>query len=240
MGYHLTTSLARPSARSPASPKTHVPGSRLQERGLRFYSTELSRWVSRDPIGERGGRNLYAFVAADPVMHVDTTGMYIWPVNPEGTFWPWFPWEPHMPGSGVPEAPEYEGWEVVSHMWDIAYFDGPLNDLPVRNGELCLEGEEGNAKKWYISVGSTHDFLHSVTEPVPDHRKIDFWMIRTYDIYEVYKAKCSCRCPRMSRGGSSLFRDCRWSVTKQDATERWLREKLWDRTIWERGRNYEI
>jgi hypothetical protein len=54
MGYHLTNSLACPSTRSHASPKTHVPGSRLQERGLRFYNTELSRWISRDPINEKG------------------------------------------------------------------------------------------------------------------------------------------------------------------------------------------
>jgi hypothetical protein len=55
MGFSLTTSLARPSVRPLASPKTHTPLSRLQERGHRFYSTELSRWISRDPIGEMGG-----------------------------------------------------------------------------------------------------------------------------------------------------------------------------------------
>jgi hypothetical protein len=54
MGYSLTTTLDRPFARSLASPKTHVPGSRLQERGHRYYSASLSRWISRDPIGESG------------------------------------------------------------------------------------------------------------------------------------------------------------------------------------------
>jgi hypothetical protein len=54
MGYSLTISLAPPSARSPASPKTHVPLPRLQERGLRFYSPEVGRWLSFDPIRELG------------------------------------------------------------------------------------------------------------------------------------------------------------------------------------------
>ena len=48
MGYHLTTSLDLPPARTPASPKTHTPLPRLQERGHRFYSPDIGRAVSRD------------------------------------------------------------------------------------------------------------------------------------------------------------------------------------------------
>jgi hypothetical protein len=58
MGYHLTTSFDLPPARSHASPKTHTPLPRLQERGLRFYSATLGRWHSRDPIAETGHRVL--------------------------------------------------------------------------------------------------------------------------------------------------------------------------------------
>jgi RHS repeat-associated protein len=50
MGYSLTTLLAPPSARSHASPKTHVPLPRLQERGHRYYSPEVGRWLNRDPL----------------------------------------------------------------------------------------------------------------------------------------------------------------------------------------------
>lgn len=54
MGYFLTTQTRKRSAEKlPASPKTHAPGSRLQERGLRFYNPGVGRWLSRDPIGER-------------------------------------------------------------------------------------------------------------------------------------------------------------------------------------------
>jgi RHS repeat-associated protein len=75
MGYSLTTPLDRPTAHSHASPKTHTPLPRLQERGLRYYSTELSRWASRDPIGEWGGKNLYAFVGNRPISLIDPSGL---------------------------------------------------------------------------------------------------------------------------------------------------------------------
>jgi len=40
----------------------------------RAYSPSLGRWMSRDPIGERGGLNLYGYVRASPVVFVDPNG----------------------------------------------------------------------------------------------------------------------------------------------------------------------
>jgi RHS repeat-associated protein len=73
MGYHLTESaldsrkrtcrfsfdtstLLRPfdSAQGYVGQETHTPDSRLQGLGLRYYSASLARWISRDPIEERG------------------------------------------------------------------------------------------------------------------------------------------------------------------------------------------
>ncbi len=42
--------------------------------GLRFYDPNLQRWISRDPIAERGGINLYGFVLNRPVALVDGLG----------------------------------------------------------------------------------------------------------------------------------------------------------------------
>jgi RHS repeat-associated protein len=78
MGYHLTTSLDLPPARSHASPKTHTPLPRLQERGLRYYSPEVGRWVNRDPIGERGGSCIYSALDNSPVNKVDPFGREVW------------------------------------------------------------------------------------------------------------------------------------------------------------------
>lgn len=47
----------------------------LRYYGQRYYSPELGKWVSRDPIGERGGENLYAFVGNSPVLRLDPLGL---------------------------------------------------------------------------------------------------------------------------------------------------------------------
>jgi RHS repeat-associated protein len=42
--------------------------------GFRYYSPEIGRWLSRDPIGERGGVNLYGMCGNDAVNYVDLVG----------------------------------------------------------------------------------------------------------------------------------------------------------------------
>ncbi len=39
-----------------------------------FYDPHVGRWVSRDPIGERGGNNLYAMVGNDAINAIDPDG----------------------------------------------------------------------------------------------------------------------------------------------------------------------
>ena len=46
--------------------------------GYRHYSPDLGRWITRDPIGERGGLNLYGFVGNEPVSMVDKLGLLKW------------------------------------------------------------------------------------------------------------------------------------------------------------------
>jgi RHS repeat-associated protein len=43
--------------------------------GYRYYSPALGRWLSRDPIEEQGGLNLYGFVNNDPVNKWDMLGL---------------------------------------------------------------------------------------------------------------------------------------------------------------------
>lgn len=77
MAYSLPTAVA-PRKRSPdvsrARPKTHTPGPRLQQRGFRYYSSNLGRWLSRDPIEEKGGANLHIFLGNDGVNNWDILG----------------------------------------------------------------------------------------------------------------------------------------------------------------------
>ena len=113
MGFTLTTP-CRPASRSNHAPdstatqKTHTRyfscrpenayrRSRLKVRGQRFYSANLARWISRDPIDERGGLGLYLLVANDTVNGVDAIGRFggpIYPISP-----------PSSPGAGSPPPP---------------------------------------------------------------------------------------------------------------------------------------
>ena len=43
--------------------------------GCRYYDPRLGRWLSRDPMGESGGFNLYAYCGNDPVNRWDYLGM---------------------------------------------------------------------------------------------------------------------------------------------------------------------
>jgi RHS repeat-associated protein len=46
----------------------------------RYYDPASGRWPSRDPIGVKGGPNLYGFVGGNPINIVDTDGGFPLPV----------------------------------------------------------------------------------------------------------------------------------------------------------------
>jgi RHS repeat-associated protein len=43
--------------------------------GYRFYDPNTGRWPSRDPIGEKGGRNLYVMASNDTISLIDVLGL---------------------------------------------------------------------------------------------------------------------------------------------------------------------
>ncbi len=56
------------------SSEYHDPETNLVYYNYRYYSPALGRWLSRDPIGEKGGRNLYIFTYNQPLNHWDIQG----------------------------------------------------------------------------------------------------------------------------------------------------------------------
>ena len=56
--------------------------------GYRYYSPSLGRWLSRDPIEEQGGLNLYGFVNNDPVNMWDRLGLAAYRVGDDDPFVP--------------------------------------------------------------------------------------------------------------------------------------------------------
>jgi len=74
----------------------HHYDSGLELALYRAYDPELGRWMSEDPIEERGGINLYGFVGNEPVTQVDLDGLQ--------------PGNRHCPGNGSanPSASRYK------------------------------------------------------------------------------------------------------------------------------------
>jgi RHS repeat-associated protein len=55
--------------------KEFLQNSGLSYYGRRFYSPSWQRWLNRDPIGERGGPNLFAFSNNSPLNSLDPFGL---------------------------------------------------------------------------------------------------------------------------------------------------------------------
>ena len=55
--------------------KTLTPDRSAKDSGHRFYSAEISRWLSRDPIGENAAENVYYFLWNNPVGLTDLLGL---------------------------------------------------------------------------------------------------------------------------------------------------------------------
>jgi RHS repeat-associated protein len=53
----------------------HLPETGLYLTHYRLYDPDTKRWLNRDPIGEEGGINLYAYVEGNPINLVDFEGL---------------------------------------------------------------------------------------------------------------------------------------------------------------------
>jgi RHS repeat-associated protein len=62
----------------PLLDQAHRPTTDLVLYEYRAYSPTLGRWLSRDLIGEVGGRNLYGFVVNVPTSKADLLGFGCW------------------------------------------------------------------------------------------------------------------------------------------------------------------
>ena len=92
------------------STKPYDEGTGLIDYGFRFYSSEIGKWMSRDPLGERSDINLYRTVGNNSLNWIDPWGdaqVYIWypkdrnvghssiktDLGEYGSFWPEGNWK---------------------------------------------------------------------------------------------------------------------------------------------------
>jgi RHS repeat-associated protein len=71
----LTTATGEFKSRYLFSSKEYDDEVGLYYYGYRYYQPDRGRWLTRDPIGERGGQNLYLFVNNNPQWFVDPLGL---------------------------------------------------------------------------------------------------------------------------------------------------------------------
>jgi RHS repeat-associated protein len=64
---------AKPHRVAKSPPSKTASGMRYY--GFRYYNPTTGRWLSRDPIGEKGGLNLYGMVRNNPLSFVDILGL---------------------------------------------------------------------------------------------------------------------------------------------------------------------
>jgi RHS repeat-associated protein len=99
--------------------------------GYRYYNDTTGRWPSRDPIGERGGMNLYGFVGNDGVNRWDYLGNF----GSGGVGGPpiigYHP-PTHPAGPGMPGMPKYDAEELGM----VPFGDAENDKIPTRANEL--------------------------------------------------------------------------------------------------------
>jgi len=59
------------------STKYRDPETDMLYYGYRYYNPSTGTWLSRDPLGEEGGRNLFSFALGDPMNNIDSDGLEI-------------------------------------------------------------------------------------------------------------------------------------------------------------------
>ena len=111
--------------------KWHHSQSGLVDFGYRFYAPGLGNWMSRDPLGEAGGLNLYGYVGNDPVNMMDADGLV-----PVQLTWVRMKW-----AGGQQYVSSFAGG-VRDDIWRGGYIVGdalnPLGDPYADAGAYCL------------------------------------------------------------------------------------------------------
>jgi RHS repeat-associated protein len=124
----------------------------------RVYDPETGRWLSRDPIGEEGGINLYGYVGGNPLRWIDVLGL-----DPGDLFKSAddAAWDAAMYARKQPiKIKEYGGWVYQQgNCWTYNFIVGKDTAIDVSQ-LLGIKPSEGNRRIWH-----THPPLYGTHEP---------------------------------------------------------------------------
>jgi hypothetical protein len=128
-----------------------------------YYDPSLQRWINRDPIGEKGGMNLYQYVGNSPLARTDPNGEQFVPGTPNS------PVPPNFEGkscgdveiqceSGTYKVPVYE--QSLAAEAILLLGDGCVS---APNGTIQCTGSCSDMKKWKAGKGKSileHEACH--------------------------------------------------------------------------------
>ncbi len=166
-----TTSLDIPeiSARAKEDAETG-----LYYYGFRHYDPVTGRWPSRDPIGERGGLNLYGFVRNNPLAWLDRLGREPFGIDTDDDFgegWVAEPWDDPSTKPGVEQLVN-----CASHATGFAHALEPRDDKNWRDvldrlGYECTK--DISAKKCKEHCGKCKRYIMVYITKIEGHDEIE-------------------------------------------------------------------
>ena len=194
-------------------PRTPNPTQRhLTYYGFRYYDPETGRWPNRDPIGERGGVNLYGFVGNDGVNAQDYLGMITFNI-------PRFIWQRIIsllsPRLGSETSPAncvlsysrstsagISCFYTCVDSWSV-YGETPLNEIPRReivehciSSDSCPDAPNSSHAEQIMSADSA-----SSGRPLYEIGERSFFLLEQGTIRET----CHNDCLERAREGSERF-----------------------------------
>ena len=202
------TVFLQPKNRGPATNNRILSQKYLDDKtswyyyGFRYYSPELGRWPSRDPIGKDGGLNVYGFVENSSVDVVDYVGFL--PASFPPLSW-WI--ENTIPTFDPPSAEE---WVLARQRAWLTIVPIDEGDTPVVDGSPC--SSLGTSRRWLVQTGYRMENLGGDSYPRPIVLRQIRYLVRVHK-FDVYHARCQCDIP-LWIGGT-----LRWRVWKQDIGE---------------------
>ena len=152
----------------------------------RHYSPDLARWLSVDPIGYRGGINLYGYVGSSPVSRNDWSGLA--PLTPR----------PDEPGMPAPPRGNYCGqlsmrcktgvklWPVYGNSTAAGVIIGTGCVTLIEPNRIICSGGCSAIKTW-VSAGAPlvplldHEACHACA--FEDSGKCKYWYTALADVW---------------------------------------------------------
>jgi hypothetical protein len=164
--------------------------------GQCFYDPSLQRWLNRDPIGEKGGKNLDGFVGNSPVQRVDRFGLAHdgWSGGPNSGI----SFTMDVTDLGQRDTSNAHGGET-SHSWRIDVYTQPCGggqEKVASSGHLSLE-------YWYAA--SSPD--QAVTYEQHELHHVELWKSAYRDAYGAISWLTGvCMCPPKAKCLAKLGR----------------------------------